>query len=59
MDRWLAKGHYYHLNLIEGDHKNPEYRLSEDIRLATDAPVDFVCGVLAAFLSAITFISVL
>jgi vitamin B12/bleomycin/antimicrobial peptide transport system ATP-binding/permease protein len=59
MERWLAQGRYYHLNLIEGDHKNPEYRLSEDIRLATDAPIDFVCGVLAAFLSAVTFISVL
>jgi putative ATP-binding cassette transporter len=59
LDRWLEKGRYYHLNLIEGDHKNPEYRLSEDIRLATEAPVDFVCGVLAAVLSAITFIAVL
>jgi putative ATP-binding cassette transporter len=59
LDRWLAKGHYYHLNLIEGDHKNPEHRIGEDVRLATDAPVDFVCGVLAAFLSAVTFISVL
>jgi putative ATP-binding cassette transporter len=59
LDRWLDKGRYYHLNLIEGDHKNPEYRLSEDIRLATEAPVDFVCGVIAAFLSAVTFIAVL
>ena len=22
--RWLAKGRYYQLNLIEGDHKNPK-----------------------------------
>ena len=24
LDRWLAKGRYYHLNLVEGDHENPE-----------------------------------
>jgi putative ATP-binding cassette transporter len=57
--RWLANGRYYQLNLIDGDHQNPEARLSEDMRIATEAPVDFVAGVVAAFLSASTFIVVL
>ncbi|MDP9840043.1 putative ATP-binding cassette transporter [Neorhizobium huautlense] len=57
--RWLANGRYYQLNLIDGDHQNPEARLSEDMRIATEAPVDFVAGVIAAFLSASTFIVVL
>ncbi|MGI2034639.1 ABC transporter ATP-binding protein/permease [Rhizobium panacihumi] len=57
--RWLAGGRYYQLNLIDGDHQNPEARLSEDMRIATEAPVDFVAGVVAAFLSASTFIAVL
>ncbi len=57
--RWIANGRYYQLNLIEGDHKNPEARLSEDMRIATEAPVDFVSGVIAAFVSASTFIVVL
>jgi len=59
LDYWLAKGRYYHLNLVEGDHKNPETRIADDTRLATDAPVDIVAGILAAFLSAVTFIFVL
>jgi len=59
LDYWLAKGRYYHLNLVEGDHKNPETRIADDIRLATEAPVDIVAGILAAFLSAATFIVVL
>jgi putative ATP-binding cassette transporter len=59
IDTWLAKGRYYHLQLLEGDHKNPEQRLSEDARLATDAPVDFVAGILSAVLSAATFVFVL
>ncbi|MFS8123344.1 ABC transporter ATP-binding protein/permease [Rhizobium sp. BR 250] len=57
--RWIANGRYYQLNLIDGDHQNPEARLSEDMRIATEAPVDFVSGVIAAFVSASTFIIVL
>nr|WP_283192796.1 ABC transporter ATP-binding protein/permease [Rhizobium sp. AN80A] len=57
--RWLDNGRYYQLNLIDGDHKNPEARLSEDLRIATESPVDFVAGVIAAFVSASTFIVVL
>ena len=59
ISRWLANGRYYQLNLVGGDHKNPEYRIAEDLRIATDSPVDFVAGVTSAFLSAATFIVVL
>ena len=59
ISRWLANGRYYQLNLVGGDHKNPEYRIAEDLRIATDSPVDFVAGVTSAFLSATTFIVVL
>lgn len=58
-DRWLAYGRYFHLNLMKGDHKNPEYRISEDVRIATEAPVDFMAGIVSAFLSAATFVGVL
>jgi vitamin B12/bleomycin/antimicrobial peptide transport system ATP-binding/permease protein len=57
--RWLANGRYYQLNLVSGDHKNPEYRIAEDLRVATDSPVDFMAGVTSALLSAATFIVVL
>ncbi|XUM23618.1 ABC transporter ATP-binding protein/permease [Bradyrhizobium oligotrophicum S58] len=57
--RWLTSGRYYQLNLVSGDHKNPEYRIAEDLRIATDSPVDFVAGVTSALLSAATFIVVL
>lgn len=59
IDRWLAGGRYYQLNLVSGDHKNPEFRIADDLRVATDAPVDFAAGVTSAFLSAATFIVVL
>jgi putative ATP-binding cassette transporter len=59
VDRWLKSGRYYQLNLVSGDHKNPEYRIADDVRIATESPVDFVSGVTSAFLSAATFIVVL
>ena len=57
--RWLDKGRYYQLNLIEGDHKNPEARLTDDIRIATEQPVDFAVGILSAILTSATFMGVL
>jgi vitamin B12/bleomycin/antimicrobial peptide transport system ATP-binding/permease protein len=59
VSRWLTNGRYYQLNLVSGDHQNPEYRIAEDLRIATDSPVDFAGGVSSAFLSATTFIVVL
>ncbi len=59
LDRWLKNGRYYQLNLVSGDHQNPEGRLTEDLRVSTDAPIDFAVGVSTASLSALTFIAVL
>jgi len=59
IDRWLAQGRYYQLNLLTGDHANPEYRIADDVRVATDSPVDFVSGITQALLSGVTFIAVL
>ena len=59
LDRWISSGRYYQLNLVPGDHQNPEYRVAEDLRLSCEAPVDFAAGILSAVLSAVTFIGVL
>jgi vitamin B12/bleomycin/antimicrobial peptide transport system ATP-binding/permease protein len=59
LDRWLTNGRYYQLNLVGGDHKNPEYRIADDVRVAVDAPVEFATGLTTAILSAATFIAVL
>lgn len=58
-DRWLDNGRYYQLNLIKGEHQNPEYRLTEDMRIATEAPIDLAVGILTAFLTSAAFITVL
>jgi putative ATP-binding cassette transporter len=57
--RWLANGRYYQLNLVHGNHENPEFRIADDVRTATESPVEFATGMISAFLSAATFIFVL
>jgi len=59
LDQWLISGRYYQLNLVPGDHTNPEYRVAEDLRVSVEAPVDFSIGVFSAVTSAIVFIGVL
>lgn len=35
LDRWMANGHHYRLQLAAGEHDNPDGRIAEDIRIAT------------------------
>jgi putative ATP-binding cassette transporter len=58
-DYWLENGHYRRLRFMLGEHQTPEYRIAEDARVATDAPIDLVVGLLSSLLTAITFIAVL
>ena len=59
LDHWLTGGRYYQLNLVPGEHTNPEHRVAEDLRMSVDAPVEFLIGVFSAVSSAIVFIGVL
>jgi putative ATP-binding cassette transporter len=56
---WLGDERYRRIDLWNGEHQNAEYRIAEDARLATDAPIDLVIGLLASVLTAGTFAFVL
>ncbi len=58
-DYWLERGHSQQLHLMRGERDNPEYRIAEDGRVATDLPIDLTLGLVSATLTAITFIGVL
>ncbi len=56
---WLADEHYRHLDRGGEGYENPEYRIAEDARVATDAPVDLALGLLSSVLIVITFVDIL
>jgi vitamin B12/bleomycin/antimicrobial peptide transport system ATP-binding/permease protein len=60
VDYWVDNDRYARLALVQDDQKIiPEYRIAEDVRIATDAPVDFALGLVSSLLTALIFIRVL
>jgi putative ATP-binding cassette transporter len=59
VDRWLGNRRFYHLNVTGKEPPNPEYRISDDTRWATEPLVDLGIGLAQSLGSAALFISVL
>jgi putative ATP-binding cassette transporter len=59
--QWLGHERYRQLShLNESDPaRNPEYRIAEDVRIATDAPIDLVLALLSSSLTLVMFIDIL
>jgi len=57
--RWLGNRRFYHLNVTGKEPPNPEYRISDDTRWATEPLVDLGIGLVQAVAGAIAFISIL
>jgi vitamin B12/bleomycin/antimicrobial peptide transport system ATP-binding/permease protein len=56
---WLADRRFYQLTIVDGEGTNPEYRIADDTRMATEPFVDFVIGLVNAALTALAFIGIL
>ena len=56
---WLSNDNYRRLDAGPGEPQLAEYRIAEDARIATDAPIDLLVGLLASILTAATFVVVL
>jgi ABC-type uncharacterized transport system fused permease/ATPase subunit len=56
---WLSNDNYRRLEAGPGEPQFAEYRIAEDARIATDAPIDLLVGLLASILTAATFVVVL
>jgi ABC-type uncharacterized transport system fused permease/ATPase subunit len=59
IEYWLANDNFRRLDPLAAESANPEYRISEDVRVATDAPIDLMLAFLASVLTAIVFLGVL
>jgi len=58
-DGWIGERRFYRLGLSGEEPANPEYRIADDVRWATEPVVDFAIGLLSAVITAITFIGIL
>ena len=56
---WLNNDNYRRVDVGAREPQLAEYRIAEDARVATDAPIDLVVGLLASLLTAGTFVVVL
>jgi vitamin B12/bleomycin/antimicrobial peptide transport system ATP-binding/permease protein len=56
---WLSGQRYQRVGYMNGQRQNAEYRITEDARIATDAPIDLVVGLLSSVLVAAIFVAVL
>lgn len=56
---WIADQRYYRLQFTAPEQSAPEYRIAEDVRLATEPLVEFAIGLISAFVTAVTFAAIL
>jgi putative ATP-binding cassette transporter len=56
---WIDRQRFYHMNALGVEPPNPEYRISDDTRWATEVLVDLGIGLLSAVIGGIAFISIL
>lgn len=59
VERWLGERRFYHLEATRTSPGNPEYRIADDTRWATEPLTDLAIGLVIAVLNAIAFISIL
>lgn len=59
IDLWIANRRFQRLSKSGFEPANPEYRIADDVRWATEPVVDFAIGLLSAVITIITFIGIL
>ena len=59
IEYFVDNDRYVRLAQVEGDETIPEYRIAEDVRIATDAPIDFALGLVSSLLTATIFVQIL
>lgn len=59
IDRWLGENRYFELHRRTKGSETPEFRIADDVRLATDPMVDLSIGFATSLLLGITFLWVL
>ncbi|OAN44560.1 ABC transporter [Magnetospirillum moscoviense] len=59
LDDWLADGRHYQVTHIPGEHDNPDGRIAEDVRNATEAAIDLAHSLVYCVLLLVSFTQIL
>lgn len=59
LDLWVGGHRYFRMTRAQRGIANPEYRISDDVRQATEPVTDFAIGMFSSLISAATFIGIL
>ncbi len=59
IDRWLDHGHSFLLRFKGDEYDNPDHRIGEDVRMVTEAAVDFSAGLVNSVLLLVIFVGTL
>jgi putative ATP-binding cassette transporter len=59
LGHWMADGRHHRLALRPGEHDNPDARIAEDVRIATETAVALAHGATYALLSFLVFVPIL
>ncbi len=59
IDKWMAEGHHYRLLFTAGEHDNPDQRIAEDIRIATESAVGLAHSLTFSLLILGLFVNIL
>ncbi len=59
VDNWMRDGRQYQLEMAGHGADNPDQRIAEDVRVATELAVEFVTGLLSSLLMLTAFIGIL
>lgn len=59
LDQWLARAHHYKLQFTSGEHDNPDGRIAEDIRIATENAIALAHSLVFSLLILGSFVDIL
>ncbi len=57
--QWMSQAHHYQLQFTKGEHDNPDQRIAEDVRIATELAVSLAHSLLYSLLIGFSFFDIL
>jgi putative ATP-binding cassette transporter len=59
LSRWMERGRHYRLLAMPGEHDNPDQRIAEDVRIATETAIALAHTLVYSLLTLVLFIDIL